>query len=546
MTRWASETLGRAKAVATFWRNPVVVRDLRVRMRGARSYWHLAIYLGLLSLLAMAGYATATQFASNPGGMNPVEMQQRLQIFYYFIFFTLAGLVCLIAPALTATSITTEKQRLTLDLLVTTPMSSAEMLTGKLVSSIAFLILLLAMSLPASALCVILGGATLGDVFRTYLLLAMDGLVLSAVGLYMSCTQKNSMQALVSTYSAIIGGLWLSSILVPGLIVTAITGGAPSSNPLLAIGALHPVVAVLAPSAVIKLAGVSVPMWVMTMIAAFIAIRLLLTGATYRMGSYGTDALGSLRRQVLFITGAAAFLGALSLSAGGASAALGPFARGGGPTPAASVEYLMAGAFVFCALFLPSLFTPTVPEGSPDGQPVDGTYDMRRAFRAVHAGALPFFHIWLAILVAGCVLGALAAGALDAEIVKRMALATLYVAAMGFATWSLCRRIAALVPGMAPARYVSFAALVGIAVLPLFVFTYATGFEKSPIDHPLAPLWVLYPLFKAGSAEAVSSLWISIMLAAAAGIVLYPCFKRAVPAAPRRPKPLPVFGAPAE
>jgi hypothetical protein len=110
MTRWASETLGRAKAVATFWRNPVVVRDLRVRMRGARSYWHLAIYLGLLSLLAMAGYATATQFASNPGGMNPVEMQQRLQIFYYFIFFTLAGLVCLIAPALTATSITTEKR----------------------------------------------------------------------------------------------------------------------------------------------------------------------------------------------------------------------------------------------------------------------------------------------------------------------------------------------------------------------------------------------------------------------------------------------------
>jgi ABC-type transport system involved in multi-copper enzyme maturation permease subunit len=543
MHRWATDTMDRARAVAAFWRNPVVTRDLRVRMRGTRSYWHLALYLGLLCLLAVAGYATATQFAAGSDGLNAVEVQQRLQIFYYFIFFTLAGLVCLIAPALTATSITTEKQRQTLDLLVTTPMSSAELLTGKLVSSVAFLALLLAMSLPASALCVILGGATLGDVFRTYLLLAIDGLVLSAVGLYMSCTQKNSMQALMSTYGAILLGLWFSSALIPQLVMATVLRSTPSTNPLLALGALSPVVAVIAPPAVFRFAGVSVPMWVITAIAAFFAIRLLLTGATYRMGSYGTDALGSLRRQLLFLTAIGAGLGAHGVATGGA-APLAMFGAGGSSyAGVTAMEIFIAVAFYFCALFLPSLFTPTQPDGAARGEPVEGTYAPRRAFKAFHSGALPYFHLWVLTLAVGSLIGVWIAGALSVPLVQRMGLTFLYVLALGFASWSLCRRAAAIVPGMAQARGVALAAMVAVVVLPLMVFTYNAGFDRNPIDHPLAPLWILYPLFMAGSPEAVVSLWTITLLAAAAGIVLYPCWKRAVPASPRPPKALPVFGA---
>src|SRR5438132_822183 len=122
------------KALRPLWANPVVTRDLRVRMRGTKSYWHQAMYLLLLGLLAVAGYGTATNnSASGSGSMSVVDAQQHLQGFYYFIFITLASLLCLIAPALTAASITTERQRLTLELLVATPLTAMELLVGKLI-----------------------------------------------------------------------------------------------------------------------------------------------------------------------------------------------------------------------------------------------------------------------------------------------------------------------------------------------------------------------------------------------------------------------------
>lgn len=551
MNAFATSMMGRARAVATVWRNPVVIRDLRVRMRGSRSYWHLAAYLSLLGLLALAGYATATE---SGGGMDPVEVQTRLQAFYYFIFFTLAGLVCLIAPALTAASITTERQRQTLDLLVTTPMSSAELLTGKLVSSVAFLALLLAMSLPASTLCVILGGATLGDVLRTYLLLALDGLVLSAVGLYMSCTQKNSMQALMSTYGAIIGGLAITAPLVPIMAYSTAMGHGSAPNPVMAVAALHPAVAVMAPSAAVSIGGVTVPAWPITVVAAFLAIRLLLTGATYRMGSYGTDALGSLRRQLLLITGLGAFLAVWGFAVGGSG---GPFglvtlllSGGGGRAVVPSsvtlavLESFLLGAFYFSALFLPSLFVPVLPEGAAPGAAVEGTYDIRKAFRAEHAGALPYFHLWVATLGAGGLLALFVSGAANPAALLRLGLTLLYILVMGFALWSLCRRAAAFVPGMAPARGVALAAMVAVALVPLMVMVYmVANTGQSPLDLAFAPLWLGYPVTQAATTNAVSSLWTSILIGAAAGILLYPVYKRAVPATPRAPKALPVFGA---
>jgi hypothetical protein len=96
---------------------------------------------------------------------------------------------------------------------------------------------------------------------------------------------------------------------------------------------------------------------------------------------------------------------------------------------------------------------------------------------------------------------------------------------------------------MAPARGVAFAMMIAVAVLPLLMLVYASGFESNPLENPLAPLWVIYPLTRAAGPEAVSSLWIAILIGVAGGVLLYPLHKRAVPAAPRAPKPLPVFGA---
>ncbi len=368
----------RFTALRPFWANPVVTRDLRVQMRGTKSYWHQAAYLLLLGLLAVAGYASATSgYASaTEAGGSVVQVQGRLQQFYLFIFLTLAALICLIAPALTAASITGERQRLTLDLLITTPLTPAELLTGKLISSVAFLALLLALSLPASALCVILGGATLGDVFRVYLLLAIDGLVLAAVGLYFSCAVRASLLALIWTYLTVFGSLWATAI--AGSVLGA--GGAflrgSAGGPGLVLAALNPFAAVTFGARSFEAAGLRVPVWAGTALVSLLLIRLLVTAASYRMQSHG-DTAGSLRRQVLLVTG----LGIVV-------AAYGLLQRSGTPSV---LEGALIGGFLLAAPFLPALFAPAAPEDAPPGEPIRGRLPPRARLPPEHAGALPFF-----------------------------------------------------------------------------------------------------------------------------------------------------------
>lgn len=486
-----------ARRLRLFWANPVVMRDLRVRMRGAKSYWHQGLYLLLLSLLALMGYGTAVGWgrAGGAGGMSAVEVQQQLQQFYYFIFITLAALITLIAPALTAVSITTERQRLSLDLLVTTPLTASELLVGKMISSVAFLALLLVLSLPASALCVILGGATLGDVLRVYLLLAIDGLLLAAIGLAMSCATRASMPALVGSYGAVMAFLIVTFFVATG--AAAFSRGGPS-GPLLTLGVLNPFVAVVYGSKTFAVLGVTLPLWVGTALAAAVLIRLLVTAATYRMGRYGSGAIGSLRRQLLGLTA----LGVVALTQGVVSRG-GSVGGIGSPADRSSlIEGMLLGVFFAAALLLPSLLTPASPsEDDPPGEVVRGRYDVRRVFQPVHAGSLPFFHLWLLTVAASVVLGTLlSGGGIGAGFWGPLALTVLYLSGLGWLFWALSRRAAALVRGVGAARALAFVlfAVLTWAPIALLGVLYNNIGGSGMNDSPLAWVWIFRPILALG------------------------------------------------
>lgn len=520
------------RALRPLWANPVVTRDLRVQLRGTRSYWHQAAYLLLLGLLAVAGYAQATSgYGSSESGISVVQVQGKLEQFYYFIFITLAALICLIAPALTASSITSERQRQSLDLLVTTPLTAGELLVGKLLSSVAFLALLLALSLPASALCVILGGATLGDVFRVYVLLAIDGLVLAAIGLYFSCAVKGSLLALVWTYVSVVGFLIVPALLGGGAgvgLFAARMGGGGASNvgdPLLAVGALNPFLAVVFGAKSFALAGVSVPVWVGSAVLAFLLIRLLVTAAGLRMGTFGTSAAGSLRRQLLLLTFltmtaiAYALFAALLMGAGpGRGASSGPSAA------AQSLMYVLVAAFILASPLWPSLFVPAVAEDAPPGTVIDGSYRPRWMFRAEHGGALPFFHLWLVTLFAAALAGWLAAGARPIGGGTLLAWTAYYLSGLGFLFWGLSRLAATLVRGVSGARALAFGLYVLLTALPLMIM----GLSDQRWDQSLvAPFWLFYPLLQGGS--SVPALLLTGTICYGVGVIVFPFWRAVVP-----------------
>lgn len=501
-----------------FWANPVVVRDLRAQMRGTKSYWFQGAYLLLLGILAISGYAQATgqnltslQGADVARSVSIVEAQDRLEGFYYFIFLTLAALITLIAPALTAGSVIGERQRQSLDLLITTPLTAGELLIGKMLSSIAFLGLLLALSLPASALCVLLGGATLGDVFRIYVLLAVDGIALAAIGLFFSCAARTGLLALVWTYltvAAVIVGtgmLYLYFVTGSGSYFGNITQ-VNLSSPIISFTALNPFVAVSpAGQTAWSVGPLTVPVWLGTAFASALILRLLVTAATYRLGAHGAESGPSLRRQALLLSAAGMFLFFYSIVSH--SRQIEMIYSGGVPVDIYKaiwhhipfVTYSMIVAFLLAVPFLPGLFVPVSAEDAPPGttesslSEKSGIYRMSRAFHPEHSGALPYLHLWVIALVAAAMAAVrMAFGVLPLQMAGVILCAGLFISGLGFCFWSISRFAANLARGVTQARAIAFAFFALLCAGPMLVFSMTLTHSWN--NEPAAVLWLLYPL----------------------------------------------------
>lgn len=102
--------------------NPVIGRELRVRVRVGRAYLLQAFYLAFLILIVALAYQAA--IGDNPDLRNPVRVQEALVEFYRIVMSMLVALIALIAPALTANAITLERERKTMDLLLATPLTA--------------------------------------------------------------------------------------------------------------------------------------------------------------------------------------------------------------------------------------------------------------------------------------------------------------------------------------------------------------------------------------------------------------------------------------
>src|SRR5438105_3658601 len=131
--------------------NPVLVKELRVRMRGARAYWILTGYLLFLSFILFIRYTFWWNEAQARGGMSAGSKIG--QEFFTTIAMVQAFLVAFITPAVTSGAITIEREQRTMEMLEMTRLARGSIVAGKLVSAVSFIALLLISSLPLTSIC---------------------------------------------------------------------------------------------------------------------------------------------------------------------------------------------------------------------------------------------------------------------------------------------------------------------------------------------------------------------------------------------------------
>ena len=182
--------------------NPVLTKELRVRMRGSRAYWIMLGYLGFLSLVVLGMYAGWLNQNHSYGASSVADLGTQI---YTAIYVTQIFLVLFITPAITSGALTIEREQQTSEMLRMTRLSSGSIVAGKLFSAVAFTALLLLTSLPLVSLCFTMGGIDTLMVFQSYLMLLAGSVFVGAMGLMWSSIAKTTAQAVMYTYMSMVG-----------------------------------------------------------------------------------------------------------------------------------------------------------------------------------------------------------------------------------------------------------------------------------------------------------------------------------------------------
>jgi ABC-type transport system involved in multi-copper enzyme maturation permease subunit len=178
----------------------VGVKELRGRMRGRRAFIILTIYLLLLGGFAwMVELIMERQYSFNVGGNGTYATAAIGQGIFAALLMLETLQVAFLAPSATAGAISMEREKQTLELLVVTPITSVAIVLGKLFSALVYVWLLIAASIPLTAVVFLYGGVAPEDVLRGYLVLVVTALGLGAFGLFCSSLVKRTQAATAIT-----------------------------------------------------------------------------------------------------------------------------------------------------------------------------------------------------------------------------------------------------------------------------------------------------------------------------------------------------------
>lgn len=474
---------------AVYLDNATSRRDYRVQLRGNRSVILFGLYLFILIGVAMFTY----QSTMRQGQVEIVEAQSRLKQFYTVVIELLAGLVSLIAPALTATTVLIERQRHSFDLIFSAPVTPKYFLVGKLISSYRFTWMLLVLSLPVTAACVVLGGSSWSDVLITYVLLSAQGLVLNALSLTLSTLARNTVSAIITSYSGSIFYLYVTAMFSSIGAMSTVMGRSQEAP---FFSTLNPFLNLYTQSTYTTVGTHQIPNWIFGLLLCGLLCKLFMVSAGTLLSPTPVKEIRSLRIHIFVYLGLLAFYMAWAVPMSPSGGRIGMSVTGG-------LDEI--GRYLFIFLMPLCMFMPTLSTFGVDSERrywPDGTFRIRKALDGTPGGNYPFILLFIFGLA-----GAIAAGLSFGQSLRPTFPFLLWLTyAVGYWTffWATGRFFSSLFVGLRSARVLQFASwLLLNGILAIFVETFTD--QQISNSGNLWDIFPLHPLFMSAGIEAATA-----------------------------------------
>lgn len=182
-----------------FWRllpaNPIVLRVVHV---GSKRVQHLWARVGYL--LILLGVMSAIYLFSGQTGSTLADMAKSATNIFNSIAILQLAMICLMAPVFTASAISQEKDAETFNVLLTTPLTNAQIVLGSLLSRLFFVIMLLLSGLPIFCITMLYGGVTAQQVFLSFGIAAATAVITGALAIFISVVRVGTRGTIFSFY----------------------------------------------------------------------------------------------------------------------------------------------------------------------------------------------------------------------------------------------------------------------------------------------------------------------------------------------------------
>lgn len=193
--------------------NPILKNESKIGVRTFKFNLMVMLYVGILSIMAMGAYYHINVYRYGLG----LDLSD-FTVLNFALACGQAVLLMFIVPVLTAASITGERERQTLDILLSTNLSPMKIVLGKLMSTVTKVALLIISTMPIYAINFLVGGTSFKELIVLTIFFISTTIYVGSIGIFMSTIFKTSksstVASLITVLFAVVGTFIIGYIVI--------------------------------------------------------------------------------------------------------------------------------------------------------------------------------------------------------------------------------------------------------------------------------------------------------------------------------------------
>lgn len=193
--------------------NPVLRNESKIAVRSIKFTLMIFAYIAVLSIAVMIYYSSVNQQVFSNG-----LYLQSSKLFYVVMAIGQAVLLLFIVPALSSTSICSEREKQTLDILLSSKLTPIQIIIGKVSASSLRVIILIISTMPLYAIGSLTGVIKISNILELIVFFIVNTIFVSSIGVFISTCAKTSKVSTTLSYALVLA-IYMGIIVITWVIL---------------------------------------------------------------------------------------------------------------------------------------------------------------------------------------------------------------------------------------------------------------------------------------------------------------------------------------